>query len=154
VFRELAGLVPHTSIVLLAALAKGCDQAFAEAGLRVLATHAGGVELVAVLPFARADCRIDFEGDPDAGAAFDDLLARAARVIELPAAPGVRTTASKLPDGRTVERVGIDLPSVRDEHYERVGRFLVVHAHAVVSMWDGRMAMRDDGRRWSAEPQR
>jgi len=141
IFRAWSARAPHTPIVLLSALAAGADQIFAEVGLEVLAAHPAGAELIAVLPFAVEDYRLDFRDDPDASARLEALLSRAARVIELPAEAGAETVEWPLADGRVVRRVGSspdpDGSAARAEHYERLGRFIVVHAHAVVSMWDG-----------------
>jgi hypothetical protein len=62
---------------LISPLADGADQAAAEAALLL------GWELQAILPFDRARYRASLEHD-EARAAFDDLVARASVVLELP----------------------------------------------------------------------
>ncbi len=97
-------------IRLLSPLAAGADQVAARAALDL------GYGLHAVLPFHRADYRTDFaaEADNDAAAAFDDLIARADRVLELPCRRG-------------------DVPSA----YALAGRATVAHCDVLIAVWDG-----------------
>ncbi len=95
---------------LLSPLAAGADQVAARAALDL------GYDLHAVLPFRRADYRTDFaaEADRDAAAAFDELIARADRVLELPCHRG-------------------DVPSA----YALAGRATVAHCDVLIAVWDG-----------------
>jgi hypothetical protein len=149
-FREVDALAPNTPITLLSPLAEGCDQLFAEVGLRVLSGRQSGVELVAVLPFSIDDYRCDFRGSPAVRSRFESLLARASSVVELPA----RRQADRVcvaVDGVELRRVGtlpdIDGSAVRAIHYDRLGRFMAVHAHAMVAIWNGWNPPIVDGKR-------
>ncbi|HXC55415.1 MAG TPA: hypothetical protein VNU97_08980 [Rhizomicrobium sp.] len=95
---------PELSIV--SALAEGADRIVAEAGL------AADFRLDAILPFARADYRGDFESEPSR-LAYDDLLAKSGAVFEL--------------DGRR-EAVG--------RAYEAAGLLMLANADIVIAIWD------------------
>jgi len=149
-FREVDALAPNTPITLLSPLAEGCDQLFAEVGLRVLSGRQSGVELVAVLPFPIDDYRCDFRGSPAVRSRFESLLARATSVVELPP----RREADRVcvaVDCVELRRVGtlpdIDGSAVRAIHYDRLGRFMAVHAHAMVAIWNGWNPPIVDGKR-------
>jgi hypothetical protein len=149
-FREVDALAPNTPITLLSPLAEGCDQVFAEVGLHVLSGRSAGVELVAVLPFAIDDYRCDFRGSPAARARFESLLARASSVVELPPRREADLASVEV-EGGLLRRVGtlpdVDGSSVRAIHYDRLGRFMAVHAHAMVAIWNGRNPPMVDGKR-------
>jgi len=88
-------------------LADGADQIAAEAALAL------GFELQAVLPFERAQYRAEL-ADDEARERFDDLLARAACVLELPGGP---------------------LDAL--EPYVMAGLATVTHSDLLIAVWDG-----------------
>ena len=90
-------------------LADGADQVAAQVALDL------GYDLFAVLPFTREDYRGDIVGE-DARRRFDDLLARAACVLEL--------------------------PGDRDHEFDAyvmIGRATVAHCDLLVAVWDGQV---------------
>ncbi len=87
-------------------LAEGADRLVAESGL------AAGFSLSAVLPFARAEYRNDFQS-AEARTEFDDLLAKASAVFEL---DGKREAESRA--------------------YEAAGLLMLANADLVVAVWD------------------
>ncbi len=101
----------------LSSLAEGADRLFAREALEL------GYELVAVLPFARAEFERDFEGAealaPDALGEFRSLL-DAARAAD-------RLTAFEL-DGE---------PSRRAEAYEAASEVVLNQSDILVAVWDG-----------------
>ena len=101
-----AALAPR----LVCPLAEGADQLAADAALEL------GYELHAILPFRRHHYSEDF-ASPAALAAFDRLLGRATRVLELPCARG-------------------EVPSA----YALAGRATVAHCDVLIAVWDGRPA--------------
>jgi len=94
-------------LLLISPLADGADQICAEEALGL------GYALHAVLPFAREAYRRDLNNEVSR-AAFDRLLARAERVLELPGKP----------DGE---------PDV----YVMAGRATVAHCDLLLAVWDG-----------------
>lgn len=92
---------------LICPLAEGADQMAAEVSLDL------GFELHATLPFQRAHYAVDFESAA-ALARFEALLARAARVLELPCQ-------------RAEERSA----------YALAGRATIAHCDVLVAVWDG-----------------
>jgi len=92
---------------LVCPLAEGADQLAADAALEL------GYDLHAILPFRRHDYHGDFAG-ADAIAAFERLLGRATRVLELPCERG-------------------EVPSA----YALAGRATVAHCDVLVAVWDG-----------------
>lgn len=96
---------PRLSVV--SSLAEGADRIVAEAGL------AAGFELEAPLPFPKEIYEEDF-ADAASREEFGSLLARAARVVEL---PGQRTAA--------------------EQAYERAGLVMLDHVALLIAVWDG-----------------
>ncbi len=82
VFDELAGEYPHTPMQLISGLAEGADRLVAEVALE------RGIALIACLPMEKTAYLADF-ADEESRREFDALLAKAARVIELPWDGGV-----------------------------------------------------------------
>lgn len=80
---------------LICPLAEGADQLAADAALEL------GYDLHAILPFRHHDYRGDFAG-ADAIAAFERLLGRATRVLELPCGRGEVPSAYALAGRATV----------------------------------------------------
>lgn len=105
--REAAWFSGETPrLTLVSPLADGADQIAADVAL------GRGHRLQAVLPFARADYRADFD---DAGAAaFDRLLEAAHCVLEL---PGQRAEARAA--------------------YAMAGRATIAHCDLLIAVWDG-----------------
>ncbi len=95
------------SFTIVSPLADGADQIAAEAAL------ARGFALQAVLPFSRAETRRDF-GDAETLAKYEEMLGRAATVLEL---PGERSDS-------------IDA-------YVMAGRATVAHCDLLIAVWDG-----------------
>lgn len=94
-------------LLLISPLADGADQICAEEALRA------GYALHAVLPFARETYRRDLSSDDDR-AAFDKLLEKAERILELPGVPGQEPDA-----------------------YVMTGRTTVAHSDLLLAVWDG-----------------
>jgi hypothetical protein len=106
--REREAFSPAApAIRFVSAIADGSDQIAAEAALAL------GWELQAILPFRRADYRASL-ADAPARDSFDDLLARAERVLELP---------------------GEEPGDV--EAYVMTGRATVAHCDVLIAVWDG-----------------
>ena len=95
------------TITLASPLADGADQIAAQAAIE------RGWKLQAVLPFVREEYARDFEHE-DPAQVFDDLLARADCVLEL---PGSRA----------------DEPAA----YLLAGRATVAHCDILIALWDG-----------------
>lgn len=111
--REVAGTHERcwapgqARIALISPLAEGADQMAAAAALDV------GYDLKVVLPFARGDYVDDFL-DARSRGDFEDLLARASCVLELPGDRSHQLAA-----------------------YLMAGRATVAHADVLVAVWDG-----------------
>jgi hypothetical protein len=108
--REARGRAVPRRPVALTALAEGSDRMFAEAALRL------ALPLEVLLPFKSSDYETTF-GDQAATAQYHALLARAARVTELPGALSDSSAA-----------------------YEAVGRACVNACDVLVAVWDGKPA--------------
>ncbi len=115
--RELAAAISSSPICfsIVSSLAEGADRLLAEAVLEDPAA-----QLEAILPLPADDYRTDF-GTASSRDQFDALLARAIRVVELPAA------------------------ETRDESYEQAGRFVVERCDILVALWDGQPARGQGG---------
>lgn len=106
-FSRLKALHPNSTIKLLSGLAEGADRVAAYAALEA------GLELVAVLPLPVAAYLEDFTSE-ESRAEFQQLLAQA-----------------------TVLQANQQPPSVRDDGYVDLARFLVRHCQLIVALWDG-----------------
>jgi hypothetical protein len=95
------------ALTVLSSLASGADQLVARRAL-----VRPGTELVVPLPLPLADYARDFESREP----FQALLARAARVVELPPA------------------------ATRDEAYLAAGRYVIEHSDVLLAVWDGQPA--------------
>ena len=115
---EIQRAYPHSSPVLLSALAEGADRLAARVALQL------GMQLVAVMPFPQDLYERDFETH-DSLVEFRDLLARAAGVVDLPvldsASPG------------EIERPG----PPRDREYAKAGAYIAAHSQIFFAFWDG-----------------
>ncbi|HEY8283875.1 MAG TPA: hypothetical protein VIJ28_05775 [Chloroflexota bacterium] len=100
---------------VLSPLAEGADRLVA----RVVLAQPGAV-LEAVLPLARDDYQSDFV-TPESQRQFTELLAGAARIVELPAT------------------------ETREEAYEQAGRFVVEQSDVLIAVWDGQAAQGQGG---------
>lgn len=105
--RERFAVTAATRLEVVSPLAEGADRIVARA---VLAEP--GAALTVPLPFPADDYAIDFAG-PASRAEFEELLKRAIRIEIMPAV------------------------TVRDEGYERVGRWVVEHSDVLLALWDG-----------------
>lgn len=106
-FTRLKALHPNSNIKLLSGLAEGADRVAAYAALEA------GLELVAVLPMPVVTYLEDFASE-ESKAEFQQLLAQA-----------------------TVLQANQQPPSVRDDGYVDLARFLVRHCQLIVALWDG-----------------
>lgn len=120
-FEQLLAAHPNTSLELLSPLAEGADQIAARALLSLADT--GRVRLVAVLPMPRELYLSDFAGS--AMREFEELLARADRVLELPVHPAANPTAIAVPG------------AARDRQYRDVGRLVSQQSQILLALWDG-----------------
>jgi hypothetical protein len=105
-----AGADRPPELAVVSSLAEGADRIVAEAGL------AAGFALNAILPFARAEYERDF-ATAQSRAAFAELLARAAAVIELSGAAAARPQA-----------------------YEAAGLLMLANIDLLIAIWDGARA--------------
>ena len=94
-------------LTVMSSLAEGADRLIASEILR-----RPGATLVVPLPLPRADYARDF-ADPASVQAFNDLLARADRVLEMQPAAS------------------------RTDAYMAAGHFIVDHCDVLIAMWDG-----------------
>ncbi|WGG49838.1 hypothetical protein [Rugamonas sp. DEMB1] len=144
----IAAALPCTPIVCLSALADGADQLFAEQVLRLQRQHAAEdagaarrIDLVVPLPMPFDDYCDEQAGGAAArardGAAFararQAFAARflrhsagAAKVFELPPAPPAAPLETPLAPAEAA--------------YARLTRYLGVHAHVLLAVWDGQTA--------------
>ena len=101
--------------VVYSALAEGADRLIVQRAFDLL-----GARLVAVLPMQQTDYLADFVLS-DSLNEFKELLALAAKVIELP-------------------------PTLtRDIAYEAAGRYILAHVDLLVAVWDGKPARGQGG---------
>lgn len=109
---RLARLAPHSPIVLLTPLARGCDRIAARAALSFRdANPERPIEILSPLPLPLADYRRDFEGDPADAAEFEALFAKVDGWYELPG-----------PDAQTGAATGsVPAGPDRDLRYRRLG---------------------------------
>jgi len=116
-FRELGEAYPDLPLELLTPLAEGGDQLAARVALRM------GLPILAVLPMEQSEYEKDFE-HPGRLAEFRGLLARAERIIQLPAAPG---------NGEPPFT-----GAARDIQYAQLGVFVSNHCQVLLALWDGK----------------
>jgi hypothetical protein len=109
---------PDLGLQLLSPLAEGGDQLAARVALQL------GVDLVAVLPFTRAEYEKDFTTARELEQ-FRTLLQSARRVIELPLVHG------EWDDGE-FSRIE------RDRQYAQAGVFISNHCQILLALWDGK----------------
>ena len=119
-FDQLAREYPDLHLELLTGLAEGADWLVAEEAMAL------DIPVVAVLPFALAEYRKDFDGDVDA---FDALLERC-EVRVLPNLEGEDPATSSEARGR---------------HYAQLGVFLSNHCQVLLALWDGRQLEQPGG---------
>lgn len=115
---EIQRTYPHSSPVLLSALAEGADRLAAHVALGL------GMQLVAVMPFSQEVYERDFETAASLEE-FRDLLARAVGVLYLPLLNGVSPAE--------VERYG----PARDREYAKAGAYIAAHSQIFFAFWDG-----------------
>lgn len=116
VFDELRSRMPSTPLLLLSGLAEGADQLVARVAL------SRGVQVTAVLPMPAPIYRSTL-GEP-ARQSFDELVARASEVIDLPLGDATEEQLAMSADAR----VG---------RYDALGVFLTTHSQALIALWDG-----------------
>lgn len=115
--RALRNAQPDVPIKLLSAQAEGADLVVADVA------HELGIDIIALLPFAEAECRADLTSDA-ARAAFDRAMTGAEK-LELTPAMG---TNSGNP-ARSGE--------ARDRQFERAGNLIAQHCSLLIAIWDG-----------------
>jgi len=109
-FNNLSKRYPDLDLQLLTALANGADRLAARVAVEL------GIPVVAVLPMPQVDYEKDFETDHGL-AEFRSLLARAARIIELPSG---------------------ERPIGRNSQYAQMGLFISNHCQILLALWDGK----------------
>lgn len=109
---------PHSSILLLTALAEGADR------LAARVAKQAGMGVIAVLPFREPEYERDFE-TPQSLAEFRDHLARADGIVRLAPLEGVAESDSSRPG------------PVRDREYAKAGAYIAAHSQIFVAFWDG-----------------
>ena len=110
-FSRLAALSPHTSLLLLTGLAKGCDT------IASRVAHRMGVGLVAVMPMAREDYLGDFS-DHEA-AEFERLLSVARKILVVGPTPE---------NGQEIDRVAC---------YQEAGLFIAGRSQILLALYNG-----------------
>jgi len=115
---EVQQRAPHSSIVLLAALAEGADRLAARVGLDL------GMRLVVPLPMPRDLYEDDFRA-PGSREEFAALLDRSSGIVQL----------SLLGEG-TREDIREQGPA-RDHEYAKVGAYIARHSQVFLAFWDG-----------------
>ena len=123
---ELRDTCPDRIVAVMSALAEGADRLVAHEALAL------GMPLTVVLPMPAALYVEDFES-ADSRAEFEQLLAAAVDVLELPITPG-NTPAS----------IGGEGPN-RSRQYAQLGVFLCAHCHVLLALWDGKPSDRLGG---------
>ncbi|MEO1595626.1 MAG: hypothetical protein AAFS02_10325 [Pseudomonadota bacterium] len=123
---ELSERYPEREVVIMSALAAGADQLSADAA------REAGCRVYAVLPMDAEKYRADFQST-DELKAFEDRLARADAIIELPFAKG------------TTEAAIAQAGPARDTQYARLGVYLAAHCHVLIAVWDGKPAQHIGG---------
>jgi hypothetical protein len=98
------------ALAIVSSLAEGSDRLVAEAGL------AAGLALEVILPLPRAEYARDF-ATPESRARFEELLARASAVVELPGNADTRPAA-----------------------YQAAGLVMLARIDLLVAVWDGEQA--------------
>lgn len=111
---EVERQVGGGSLTIVSALAEGADRLAAE---RVLSRP--GARLEVVLPLPQAEYERDFQ-ESSSVEAFRRLLARADRIVELPATSGDQ--------------------SGREDAYLAGGQYLLDHCDVILAVWDGQGA--------------
>jgi hypothetical protein len=104
-------------ISLLSAQAEGADLLVAEVALEL------GIDIIALLPHAAAQCRADLTSDT-ARAVFDRTMA-GAEILELKMAAD--------PDSPDPAESG----DARDRQFERTGDLIALHCSLMIAIWDG-----------------
>ena len=115
---EIYRSYPHSSAVLLSALAEGADRLTARIALEM------GIGLIVPLPMRQELYECDFE-TPESLSEFRDLLARAMGVVHLP-----------LIDESTEEDIAKSGPA-RDREYAKAGAYIAAHSQMFFALWDG-----------------
>ena len=110
VLTTLRSRYPHSSVVVLSALAEGADRLVANVALDL------GMRLVVPLPLEPDDYQKDF-ADPASVAAFQTLLARAERQFVVPEPTAAART--------------------RPHCYARAGAYVARHCHVLLALWNG-----------------
>ncbi len=110
---------PHTPLRILCALAQGGDQIIGQLAIEM------GLELVVPIPFPLDEYRRDFS-TPEAKQQFDQLLAQASQVIELPLAGNY-----SLQDLKSQSHA-------RDMQYANLGVYLSDRSQMLMALWDGK----------------
>lgn len=108
---------PHTPVVLLTPLAEGADR------LAALAAIDCKIDFIALLPMPAEEYKKDFVL-PESVAEFENLIAKASSIIELP-----------LQEGTTIKNV--NSLERRNEQYYQNGLFLARQCHTLIALWDG-----------------
>jgi len=115
--RTLRDTQPDVPIKLLSAQAEGADLVVAEVAQQL------GIGIIALLPFAEAQCRADLTGAA-ARAAYDRTMAGAEK-LELKPGPG--TDSSQL----------VHAGEPRDRQFGRAGELIAQHCALLIVIWDG-----------------
>ena len=109
---------PHSSIVLLSALAEGADRLAARVALDL------GARLIVAIPMPRTFYEDDFN-TPELRDEFAGLVGRASGVVQLPLLPGV------------TEQEIRDPGHARNQEYAKAGAYIARHSQVFVAFWDG-----------------
>ena len=125
---RIARAAPHSPIVVLTPLARGCDRIAARAALAFKEScPARSIEIFAPLPLPLDDYCRDFGGDPADAAEFHELLAKVDLWYSL---PGPDEHEGGVPDP-------VPPGHERDLRYRRLGMYLALQSQVMVAMWDG-----------------
>ena len=115
---DISRSYPHSSPLLLSALAEGADRLAARVALQI------GIRVVVPLPMPQALYESDFE-TPSSLSEFRSLLTRAAGVIHLPLLEGTQE--------QQIARPGLH----RDREYAKAGAYIAAQSQLFFAFWDG-----------------
>ncbi len=116
VFDGMRRRMPHTPLILLSGLAEGADQLVAKVALSC------SLQLGAALATPGEQLRTT--RDVAARQTFDELLAQASVVINLP-------------NGNSTESQPTASTDAKEDQCEALAIFLATHCQALISLWDG-----------------
>lgn len=126
IIRHVKEICPNSPLKIISPLAEGADRLIAKVGLSM------GISLISPLPMTRFEYLKDFDTDRSKKE-FEELLARAESVFELPFVPG-----------NTPENI-IGYNENRNKQYAQVGAYIAEHSQILIALWDGNITGKTGG---------